>query len=778
MSETAMLDSCRDIVAARLSEDLAQTLTRVVGELAELAGKMPSQEMYSLYMDSMELAREKNAEITAGFKKHFFTRFNEEKRRVRNESGIRNLDLSNLSLLEPDDLEQSLAANAIANAIANMCGEELFGLGKRIGVLLNEPDLKTEQLPLGPDVIGAALLDALKDQNASIKIKLMLVTRINKQFPAKVRGVYQEVNQHLVKLNVLPTIRAGITRTAARPSAPASAQAAASATAGLGADPGNLMASSGEQDMFAMLQQLMAFGRGGAANPAIPGLPMPQALPGSLNADVAAAQSPGQVITPAAMQTMMQTLTQLQHGRLEGLGVDSLNADLIAAGHTNVLRELKNSQAAGMMGQMETMTLDIVVLVFDYILGDNRIPDAMKALIGRLQIPVLKVTMLDKSFFSQKAHPVRRLLDLLAEASLGWDSEEGHDSDLYQTVEQLVQRILNQFDERLDVFSDALNEFQIYLADEKLVSDALTSRSAQFLRNREQLEIARVVAHDAIMTSLLDRPMPASIREFLLNHWKNWLASVYMEKGEGSPDWNDAVATMSDLLWSLTPKTDKEERRKLIELLPRLLKRLDSSINAIGLGKEARDAFFSDLVKCHAVAVKAGFRGEHGDADAAATSDAIPDLSAQESPIFSPQDFEDIPLITEALIPDAALLQEIAAVQEEASDVEEITISGVRGEDWDEPRDSHHETLVKQLKRGTWIEFKQDDGAGLRAKLAWVSPLQGTYLFTNRLGQRAVSINAQGLAAKFREGRAQIIDNVPLIDRAVNNVFQLFQRGA
>lgn len=777
MSETAILDSCRDMVAARLSEDLAQTLKQVISELAELAGKMPSQEMYSLYMDSMELAREKNAEITAGFKKHFFTRFNEEKRRVRNESGIRNLDLSNLSLLEPDDLEQSLAANAIANAIANTCGEELFGLGKRIGVLLNEPDLKTERLPLGPDVIGAALLDALKDQNASIKIKLMLVTRINKLFPAKVCGAYQEVNQHLVKLNVLPTIRVGVTRATPSPTS-ASAQAAASATAGLGADPGNLMASTGEQDMFAMLQQLMAFGRGGVANQAIPGLPMPQALPGNLNIDAATEQTPGQIITPAAMQTMMRTLTQLQHGRLEGLGVGNLNADLIADGHTNVLRELKNSQATGMMGQMETMTLDIVVLVFDYILGDNRIPDAMKALIGRLQIPVLKVTMLDKSFFSQKAHPVRRLLDLLAEASLGWDSEEGHDSDLYQTVEQLVQRILNQFDDRLDVFSDALNEFQTYLADEKLVSDALTSRSAQFLRNREQLDIARVVAHDAIMTSLLDRPTPASIREFLLSHWKNWLASVYMEKGEGSPDWNDAVATMSDLLWSLTPKTDKEERRKLIELLPRLLKRLDNSINAIGLGKEARDVFFSDLVKCHAVAVKAGFRGEQGDADAAATSDAIPDLSAQESPIFSPQDFEDIPVITEALIPDAALLQEIAAGQEESSDVEEITISGVRGDDWDEPRDSHHETLVKQLKRGVWIDFKQDDGASLRAKLAWISPLQGTYLFTNRLGQRAVSINAQGLAAKFREGRAQIIDNVPLIDRAVNNVFQHFQRGA
>lgn len=765
MSETAMLDSCRDMVAARLSEDLAQTLAQVVDELAELASKMPSQDMYSLYMDSMELARDKSAAITTGFKKHFFTRFNEYKRRVRSETGIRDLDLSNLSLLEPDDLEESLAANTIANAIANTCGEELFGLGKRMGVLLNEPDLKTEQIPLGPDAIGAALLDALKDQNANVKIKLMLVTRINKHFSAKVRSVYQDVNRHLVEHNVLPTIRVGMTR----PTAPA--PAATPMPAGLPTDMGVPTASAGGQDMFAMLQQLMSFGRASMSSPLL-GLPM---LPGGMEFDASTGQSVGQTFDPA----VMQVLTQLQHGRLEGLGVGRLNAELIADGHTNVLRELKNSQAAGMMGQMDAMTLDIVVLVFDYILGDNRIPDAMKALIGRLQIPVLKVTMLDKSFFSQKTHPARKLLDLLAEAALGWDPEEGHTSDLYQTIDALVQRILNQFDDRLEVFADALSEFQAYLADEKQASDQLTSRSAQFLRNREQLEIARVAAHDAVMASLLDHPAPAPIRDFLLSHWETWLAKLHVEKGEGSSQWQDAVATMDDLLWSLTPKTDKTERSKLIELLPRLLKRLDNSINALGLGKEVRDAFFSDLVKCHAVAVKAGFRGGQDESEVESTtvSNEIPDLSAQESPVFNRLDFEDIPLLTEALIPDAALLQEIAAAQEMAADVEEITIGDVRGGAW-EPQNSHFDTLVAQLKRGVWVEFKQDDGSTLRAKLAWISPLQGTYLFTNRLGQRAVSINAQGLAAKFREERAQIIDNVPLIDRAVNNLFAHFQKGA
>jgi hypothetical protein len=787
MSETALLDSCRDKIAAQLSEDLAQTLKRVVAELTELVSKMPSQEMYTLYMDSMELARDKSSPITTSFKKHLFNRFNEEKRRQLNGAPSReqsNLDLSSLSLVEPDDLEESLAANTIANAIANSCGEELFGLGKRIGVLLNQADLKTEQIPLGPDVIGTALLDALKEQNTSVKIKLMLVSRINKHFPGKVRVAYQEINRYLVEHNILPTIRASMART---PSAVAAAASFAAPAAQetvptnliAGGSGGPMVGGSGGMDMFAMLQQLM-FGRAGAgmAIPGLPGFSPMQSLTGVQDIDAATGQAVGQSINPA----VMQALTQLQHGRLEGLGMGGMNPEQITSGQINVLRELKKSQAAGMMGQMETMTLDIVVLVFDYILGDSRIPDAMKALIGRLQIPVLKVTMLDKSFFSQKTHPARHLLDLMADAALGWDPIEGHDSPLYREIEQIVQRILSQYEDGMDVFIQALRDFQAFLAEEKQTSDQLTSRSAQFLRNREQFEIARVVAHDTVLACLLDHPMPVAIRDFLLNHWEKRLAELHVAKGESSPDWQESVDTVNDLLWSLTPKTDKDERRKLIELLPRLLKRLDSGIQALSLEKEVRDAFFSDLVKCHAVAVKAGFRGDQDESVAAAlsafTAVDVTDIPVQEAPIFGPKDFEDIPALTESIIPDAALLQEIASAQEEASDLEEITISGVRGEAWDEPQDSHFESMVKDLKRGVWIEFKQDDGTVLRAKLAWISPLQGTYLFTNRLGQRAVSINAQGLAAKFRDARAQVINNVSLMDRAVNNVFEHFQKGA
>mgnify|MGYP003353079022 CR=1 FL=1 len=84
------------------------------------------------------------------------------------------------------------------------------------------------------------------------------------------------------------------------------------------------------------------------------------------------------------------------------------------------------------------MTLDIVALVFDYILDDTRIPDAMKALIGRLQIPVLKVAIADKSFFSHKTHPARQLLDAMGDVAMRLPRDFSDSNPLFAQIESII----------------------------------------------------------------------------------------------------------------------------------------------------------------------------------------------------------------------------------------------------------------------------------------------------------------------------------------------------
>lgn len=771
-----LLNECGEMAAMQLGAALAKVLEVAAGELLDMADRATASESRRLYGDAMNFARERRGDFETEFRRRFYQQFKRESRRGGGRGlGSGSLDASQLSLVEPDELEGTLAASTIENALNNVCGEELFGLAKRVGVLLDDPELEGGANPIGPEVIGTVVMDSLREQGLPLKTQLVLVPLINKLLPPHVRRMYQNLNHHLVDKGILPTIRVG-----GRKPAPGSALAAEAD------EEKEAEAAPQGQDLLSVLRQLMSVG---GAPGAVPGsvpasasgqvgaAAMAGLLAGEMPAGGAGAQGYGGTVQ-AVPTAVMQSLTSIQRGQSEGLVAAGIDGAALASGQVNVVREIRNSPVASALGQMDAMTLDIVAMVFDYILDDRRIPDAMKALIGRLQIPVLKVAMLDRAFFSQKTHPARRLLDVLAEASMGWNEEEGHDSGLYQKVDELVQKVLNQFDEQMDIFATVLEDFIRYQADEKRRIDELTGKSAQLLRQKEQGEIARIVAHNEIEGHLFDQPVPEFIRAFLLGHWELLLSQYCARFGEGSKEWNLAVATMDDLIWSVIPKKTPEERKKLVSMLPDLIKRLDKGLAANATPGQTRDQFFTGLVKCHAVAVRAGLRGGTSAALPAMEPVPVPASSPAEAPDSAAVDFVDIPVLTEVVEVDPALMKEIAAEPEERHVVEEIVIGDVgwlsRSNEVAE-RDEH-EIQVQQLKRGTWIEYRQEDGATARAKLAWVSPLKGLYLFTNRLGQRAMSINAQGLAAKFRAGEAQVLDSVPLMERAVNSLLERLQQ--
>ncbi len=763
-----ILNECGEMAAAGLASALAKALERAAGELLELTDRVTEYDSRRVYGAAADFARDQRGAVETEFRRRFYQHFKRACRRDNaRSSGQNELDASQLSLVAPDDLEESLAASTIENALNNHCGEELFGLAKRMGVLLDDPELQLGVNPVGPETIGAAVMDTLKAQDLPVKAQLVLVPPINRFLSRHVREVYQGLNRYLIDADVLPTIRVGVRKAAPAPRPDTSAEkpSGEEATATV----------EGGQDIFNLLRQFMALGGmagaggGGGFGGGVGGAP---GLAGLLTGQAggASAQAVG------AAPPVITSLTQLQRGQTEALSAAGLDGARIADGQVNILREIRNSPVAGGMGQMDAMTLDIVAMVFDFILDDRRIPDAMKALIGRLQIPVLKVAMLDPAFFSQKTHPARRLLDALAEASMGWNEDEGHESELYRKVDELVQRILNQFDEDMEVFASGLEDFLGFLAEEKQRIDALASRSAQLLRRREQGELGRIVAHNEVESHLFDQPMPEFIRAFLLGHWEQVLATHCARDGEGGETWNQALRSMDDLIWSVQPKTRQDDRKRLVALLPDLLKRLDEGFQVLDTPAEIRDQFFAGLVKCHAMAVRAGLRGA-GDAPLPPEPAPIP-APAPPAALTGDEDFAEIPVLTEVVEVDADLIQEIAAEPEERTVVEEIVIGDVswlaRGGDM--PSQDEHDLQVQKIKRGTWIEYTQDDGSTARAKLAWVSPLKGIYLFTNRLGQRAMSIQGAGLAAKFRQGQARIIDDVPLMERAVSHLLEKLQQ--
>ena len=95
------------------------------------------------------------------------------------------------------------------------------------------------------------------------------------------------------------------------------------------------------------------------------------------------------------------------------------------------------------------------------------------------QIPILKVAILDRHFFEHKKHPARQLLDSISRSALGWSNDHYKEQRLIDKIEQVVDFLLNEFEQDIGVFQTALDDFLAFVEDESIRSPFCRSDLAQ-----------------------------------------------------------------------------------------------------------------------------------------------------------------------------------------------------------------------------------------------------------------------------------------------------------
>lgn len=751
-----MLVECRDMAADLLAKSLSRMLDRVDESLFELAESALSTEVRCLYLDARAKALAHRSSIEAEFRRNFITGFNRKLTAGNEPAGSFSKFASamELALVDEDDLEASLAVADIAKKMKTRTGEELSALDCRIGALMQNPDLTEEDNPLGPQAVVNAFKEACNRLESNVNIKLIILKQFDALVSDDMQQVYQSLNNHLINRNVLPTIppellrRKGMTVTPARttPDKPPMVDAAV----------GEVKSAAPEQELFSTLQQLLS-----SRQPA----GFERASAGRF---------------PELSGSVVDLLTNLQRGDASALMVDTSGVDIASldTAHVNVLHQLKQTPLGQSADPVDSMTIDIVAMLFDYIFDDRQIPDSLKALIGRLQIPVLKVAILDKKFFSKKTHPARRLLDTLADAALGWNDQGIEQDRLYAKIDELVHRVLANFEDDLTIFDAVQQDLEAFLREEELLAQERAEKSAKVIYDREWLEIAKAVAEEEIKRRLENSEMPQVIRAFLSTQWANFLLATYVKQGSDSDVWRSGLQTMDDLIWSVLPKRAAEDRMRLVNMLPGMLKRLEAALEANATGKEVREHFFSELVHCHASAIKSGI------APAKVLVHEVPvePVSVKfDLPVAAPDAIEQ--KLLDELVPVEKLATEQPVATASNFEIDLIASANLRNPEKvaeiqtvladrlaDTSDGDQFDAMAKGLQRGSWVEFLLDDGALLKAKLAWVSPMKNMYLFTNRQGLNAMSIKLSGLAAKFRNASAKIVEEDALVDRAVNSM--------
>ncbi|MGB9149474.1 MAG: DUF1631 domain-containing protein [Burkholderiales bacterium] len=813
---SALLNNCREMLIAQVSGALPDILTKMESELAEKSDLSMEREARNAFKETSTTIATKKAAFPFSFKWAMLDEFSAKlSGKPAKQTAAESSGLNSLSLVDKDDQDEDLALAKSAKSVREACGEELTALTRRVGKMMDKPELDVVANPLGPDAIFTALQQATMEMQLGLKAKTAFYEGLEKHLTPEIQDLYVKLNSLLIQNGVLPQIQ--FSAGAVQPSrSHASNRAPGSTQLTPPQKVDNSVTAS--PDLFAQLQQLVAFQQSptgmqtqihrpnGPMNTPMhtqlrsPGSPMETPLGAQLRSH-ARRPHDGSMQMPGA--TPMEALNNIQHGdwgalaQQIGIG-DEATAAAVASGSINVLHEIRNTPIADNLGQVDAMTIDIIAMLFDYVLGDRRIPAVVRALLGRLQIPILKVAILDKAFFASKSHPARKLIDTIAASAIGIDAHTAREDRMYKKIETAVEKVLAKFDSDVEIFVEVLADFEQYLEKDTEDAAKVNEHSTKVVEEREKLEIGNLMSHKEVLRRTVGAQLPQPVEAFLNGPWATALAITYADHGDESENWNTLIATMDDLVWSIAPKSNSDERKKLVSLLPYMLKRLQEGMNLANLQPGLRDQFLSALVDCHAVAVKAGQRATNPELSVATRS--ILDQSSQvpqEEPVIKSVSFADAPTAFSARAGDLDKVETQETV-DAAGNVsrfvkrhvsqDNVDMMEIRLNEEDSslviPRSDDSDQIVANMKRGAWVEFKMEDGSANRARLTWVSPLKGIYLFTNHqgfsggAGHKPISISPQALSAQLRSGQAELIPDDALVDSAMSNLIDNLQQPA
>ena len=725
------LRQVRDHASKRLQHYLERMMEQIDDALFARAEKAESNMVQTQYFDAMRELRIIRKDIETDFINGFCDRFNQGEPRNGGSSEALSLnfeDDSSIGLVGKNDMEEELAISNMINKTRGTCTQTLYSLDKRIGFLIRDPDLERWHNPLGPEAICDAFKEAVQRIETGLEIRLVIFKLFDQHVVCHMDALYKELNQQLVKLGVMPEIKATMrkpTHSAPRPPAPVS---------GSGISEGYDAAPGGDAT-------------GGYYSPYYDGCGQPGGT-----------ASGGFLASLSALTFLQQGGEVADGGSSGGFSVDPA---ALSSGQVNILHGMRQSPIIKELGKAGDTTIDIIAMMFDYILDDKSIPNTMRALIGRLQIPVLKVALMDKEFFSRKSHPARLLLNRLAGTAMEWNEDQGNDDPFYQKISSVVQTILDDFEEDTSLFETVMEDFEDFRKHEEERAEIRAERSARVMEGQEKLDVAKSTTLEEIEPRLNTGDSSEFVREFVINHWKNLLFITCARQGKESDAWNQAVSTMDDLIWSVKPKHTLEDRKRLVAMQPVLLGNLRAGMERLSIPATERDDFIAKLVHAHG---RTAVNGDTAPADAASEIDT----SSEAASTGQSNDNTASEAVTDLRTSETIADNTASANEAKTGTVTSRDMPGISDDATNQ---------VKRLTTGAWIEFRGADGKPMRAKLSWISPITNTYLFTDRKGLKAGNYNIEELAELIRGARARVVDNrTPLMDRAVSSVLSEYNK--
>ncbi len=649
-----------------------------------------------------------------------------------------------LELLATDAVEDQIQAGKLSVAVQEKAGQDWTDLKVRLMFATGRGDLPPNDV-VRPESVSKVFFEEWVRAGLTRKHWQDLMSVLHESLGQQVSGIYQEANRFLVTNGVMPELNAKHTVKKTASSEPQSATGtaptrattfAATAHMGAGQDPGTgaeWWARTRQQTQEVMGRVLRLLGT-------------PPGAAGAAGAKGSSGQAPTGHPSPK-LHTMLQDGRQWQGFAQVADSASQLDAAGQVAQVAQLAQQLRQQtstlkRAAESSG--EKATIEVVALMFQAILSEDRIPPTLRVWFARLQIPVLRVALAEQDFFSSLQHPARRLIDRMGSCALGFDASQSEVNvrALELEIRRIVQ-VIEQYPETgRRVFQLSFEEFQLFLA-KHLQSNAQTERLVSVAQQVEQKETLAIQYTIELRKLLNNMPVREGIREFLFKVWAEVLAVATVKYGAKHEEMLILKRTASDLLWAASAKPSRSERTKVISQLPALLASLRKGMSTLGMDAALQDTTIKGISDILAEAFMSRTETIPPEQLAAVTRN----LSRLED-YLTQGDMGDLELDQESI-------EMITGV--DASLIEVVTQGG-------KPPSQAMRAWATELQLGSWFKLDHNNQAA-QVQLAWRSDHGQLCLFTTG-HQRCYLIQAARVASYLQAGLLAPIEGESLTVRA------------
>jgi hypothetical protein len=504
-------------------------------------------------------------------------------------------DMGDLSLVDDDTIEREILSSRLSLAITDKSSWEFADLRSRIASLERRDELEPQDM-LRPHVLAKLMLDAWRSAGLSLDAWRELQTTLHEELSLLVEEAYHETNRWLKDRHVLPEIdlrplirrsrsapRTGFHSTrSGDPSQLSALPTGTYASRWSGRDAG----PTAVQEETRLMTRSPGLRGGGGVDHGEAVLDrlnrlIGRQLPGF--ADTARQQQPASPRLRAALQRAEVSV----RARLETAPVtDTLTTPVL-------LQQLdRNKQALKQAAEtpVERATIEIVALLFQSILQEERIPATVRVWFARLQMPVLRVAISEPDFFATVEHPARRLIDRMGACVMGFDSSARAIGDaLEKEIKRVVQVVEAYPDTGRRVFQTVLTEFERFLEHYFKNENEASRKGVSLAQQVEQRETLAIQYTIELRKMLEGVPVQEGVRMFLFQVWADVLAMTAVKAGPQGEDTKAMKRAAADLIWSAGAKVSREERAEVIRRLPPLLKTLREGMASAGLSQDKQD---------------------------------------------------------------------------------------------------------------------------------------------------------------------------------------------